>query len=371
MLQFITPPLTHRAALGACLLLLSAASALAAPPFRIDWREGPAYPDLVKGGALGVLGGYVVCAGGMNYPWRESPAAYAFDPCVGQWLPLRDMPEGRVYTAGVSVGDSFFVIGGRFDGQTRGDCFKISFSPNRWTWSRIPSLNVPRGWAGVATDADLILCIGGNRFVPGEPMCSEQSTVSTVEGFRLTDPIRGWFTLPPLPGHSRGWLATAYARGRFFVFGGVYLEVAGDTRSNIRVAEACSLTPATQEWFRLADLPTPLSGAAAVTYQDRYIIILGGCAGPAREVFDSRLGRTVGEYNDVVWVYDLETDTYAALDERLPHGVNDLRAAIAGDTIYLLGGENVDQETSNTTNHFQIGTIVPVTSGAPASAPNE
>jgi len=75
-------------------------------------------------------------------------------------------------------------------------------------------------------------------------------------------------------------------------------------------------------------------------------------------VFDGRLGRTVGEYNDVVWVYDVETNAYTALEQRLPHGVNDIRAAASGRTVYAIGGENVDKETSNTADHFQIGKIV-------------
>jgi N-acetylneuraminic acid mutarotase len=192
-------------------------------------------------------------------------------------------------------------------------------------------------------------------------MVSERSPVSTVEGYRLSDPDRGWFRLPSLPGPPRGWIAAAHARGCFFAFGGGFFKEVEGQRETLRTPEAYAFDPARGEWARLADLPGPLSGAAAVTYQDRYVLILGGYAGGKRDVFDARLGRQVGEYNDVVWAYDVETNTYTALDERLPHGVNDLRAALVNDTLYAVGGENVDPPTSNTTDHLQVGRMMAVT----------
>jgi len=54
----------------------------------IVWHEGTEYPELVKGGAQGVIENKVVYAAGMNYPWCESDRAYIFSPEKNQWQRL-------------------------------------------------------------------------------------------------------------------------------------------------------------------------------------------------------------------------------------------------------------------------------------------
>ena len=67
--------------------------------------------------------------------------------------------------------------------------------------------------------------------------------------------------------------------------------------------------------------------------------------------------RIIGAYSDLVLAYDTETDSYQVLQDRMPLGLNDLRCAIAGRTIYAVGGETVDPALSNTINTVMIGTI--------------
>ena len=105
--------------------------------------------------------------------------------------------------------------------------------------------------------------------------------------------------------------------------------------------------------------PLPLSGADAVTYADRYAIVVGGTIGSTTEVYEPELKRKVREYNPIVWVYDVETNLYTELRNRMPHGANDIRATLMGDTVYAVGGENVDKKTSNTMDYLRIGKLVP------------
>jgi N-acetylneuraminic acid mutarotase len=108
-----------------------------------------------------------------------------------------------------------------------------------------------------------------------------------------------------------------------------------------------------------------ISGHQVVVYDDRYLIILGGVVrfsflGQELTYQISKVdkrGVLVGEYSDLVWVYDTQTDSYELIHERMPHGVNDIRACIRDNIIYAVGGENVDVTTSNTTNAFMIGEI--------------
>ena len=38
---------------------------------QITWKQGPAYPSLIKGPSAGIVDGRFMVAGGMSYPWRE------------------------------------------------------------------------------------------------------------------------------------------------------------------------------------------------------------------------------------------------------------------------------------------------------------
>jgi hypothetical protein len=67
--------------------------------------------------------------------------------------------------------------------------------------------------------------------------------------------------------------------------------------------------------------------------------------------------RLIGAYSDLVFVYEIETDTYRVMADRLPIGPNDLRCTISGNTLYAAGGETVDPALSNCIDAFLIGTI--------------
>ena len=49
---------------------------------KITWKQGPAYPALIKGPAAGIVDGRFLVAGGMSYPWRE--AEYGFWPGIDE-----------------------------------------------------------------------------------------------------------------------------------------------------------------------------------------------------------------------------------------------------------------------------------------------
>jgi len=109
-----------------------------------------------------------------------------------------------------------------------------------------------------------------------------------------------------------------------------------------------------------------LSGAAAVTYNDRYIILVGGAVlkepgglHPCEVTYqeDSKRGVEVGWYNNRVFVYDVKEDSYEELSEPLPYSAHDIRATILSDTIYAIGGENIDGTVSNTCAYVRIGKI--------------
>ena len=42
---------------------------------QITWKPGKEFPVMIKGGAMGLVNGAPVYAGGMTYPWRETEQA--------------------------------------------------------------------------------------------------------------------------------------------------------------------------------------------------------------------------------------------------------------------------------------------------------
>jgi len=329
----------------------------------ILWHEGLKYPDLVKGGAQGVIDGKVVYAAGMNYPWRESDRTFFFDPSATSpsWEELPPLPRGCCYTQGVSVGDEFFVIGGRRQLQSLSECYKLTKNDGVWRWEDIPNLKQARAVPVLTAVGSLIICIGGGEWNREKPGAFFPQNITLVEAFDTHHPERGWFPFAPFPGRLRAGASCASASGKVYLFGGYHAWIENDQRKVERLKDAFSFDPITNQWESVADLPYPLSGGTAVYTDERYVAILGGALqledGSIYHVekFEGLRNVTVGEYSDRVWIYDVANDSYQELPSRMQHGANDIRACSINEAIYVVGGENIDKTTSNTTNIFQIG----------------
>jgi N-acetylneuraminic acid mutarotase len=329
-------------------------------PFRVTWSLGAPMPQYRKGGVAGAVDGQLIYAAGMQHPWREPDDVLAYDPAAGTWEFITPMPASPSYTSGTSTGEALYVLGGR---NADGRCFRLRREDGQWVWTELPSLSQPRVVAAVAVVGDLLIAAGGGwgmKYGAFDP-----TPVTIVEGLNLTQPDLGWRTLPHYPGIDRPGAFGACAGGRFYVFGGYRCMQDGMTAPDgfvathlcPRLADAYCFDPATAIWRRIADLPLALSGGAAVTYQDRYIILLGGSHMSTAACEFRFEGEVISGYNDRVYVYDTLADQYTQLEDRMPAGLNDIKACIIGDTIYAAGGESIDKRTSNTVNLLQIGRV--------------
>lgn len=323
----------------------------------ITWRLGAPFPELRKGCSLGVFEGKPISAGGMGHPWRESPTTYQYDPKADTWIALPDLPKGRVYMDGVSLPEAFYVIGGRREGQTLAELTRLARQDGKLRWADLKPMTVDRGWAAMDTWKTCIIVAGGNRFAKGQPAFNEKSTSSAVELFDTAHPEKGWTRLPDIPGHSRGWVAGAVVGDAFYLFGGSHFRIVDGKRQSDRLRETLRLDLKARTWSRRTDMPYAISGLDAVSYEDRYVILLGGAPDWSTEQ-NKRYGRKPNEYSNRVLVYDTKGDAFEMMPSPMPHGTNDIRAARIGKTIYALGGENIDKATSNTTDYLRIGTIV-------------
>ena len=338
----------------------------------ITWTEGPVFPDLIKGGAMGVVGGCIVHAAGITFPWRERETGWWLDPseglalseAEGTWHPLPPMPEGRAYTQGVTAQDALFVVGGRKSGQVCTSCFRLRRVEGLWRWDVLPDLRWARGVPALAAVGARIYAIGGGSWTTGAFLPEDTPLDEVLD---LADLDQGWRDIPPCPGRRRAGACAASVGGKVYVFGGAYSWMEGVQRRTLRLGDAWCFDPDEGTWDERAPLPViGLSGAAALPVADRFILLIGG--GVAKEAGrqdcvmtyeeDVRRGVRVGWYNDRVFVYDATTDTYTEVSGRLPYPTHDIRAERVGDTIYAVGGENDDRSVSNTCAHVRVGKIV-------------
>ncbi len=299
----------------------------------IEWRVGTGLPTNWKGGAAGVVEGKVVYAGGLQSPWRAPREAVLLDAAADHhiycWLP--ELPVATEYTGGLSVGNAFYVLGGRSKVArrrvfrlTRRDkgILEVSSGPRctgDWVWEEIASMSKDHLLPDCAAVGDTIVVTGGASGVG-----------DGVEAYSTTQPEKGWFELPEAPVMRASTAASA--RGKLYLFGGL----TGDDATTQTSDRAFSLSLATRGWKEIKSMPLPLRYASAVTYQDRYIIILGGASRNDPDFPPLKIpGGPIDQLSPFVIVYDADLDEYWQLEETMPVGVATLGSALIGDTIYV------------------------------------
>ncbi|MFH1737903.1 MAG: hypothetical protein ABIH23_02760 [bacterium] len=344
------------------LLAVTALIILTGAPVRaeikdITWTLGPNLPEFRKGGCATALGGKVISVFGMRQPWGEMDTMYVFDPATNWWSRGTNGPVGQCYVQGTECGGAFYAIGGR-KGQVRKECYRLEEKDGAYLWTQIADLNEARGWAPSAS-------VNGRLYVFGGGKGGHGPTLGSVEMLDTGNADAKWEPISTIPSGSRGWLGAAAAAGQVYIFGGSHFfepkPADGPDRKNLN--EVLEFDPESSEWEPKSPLPYRLSGMDSCVYHDRYIIVVGGA--PKVEDFTPEL-RAIYEKTDryqsyycpFVLVYDTKTDQWKILPSVLPVPTNDIRVVLFENTLYALGGENIDFATSNTTAWLRIGMIV-------------
>ena len=340
-----------------CLTMMVSVGASAAEIKDIHWRIGPNLPEYRKGGCAAALGGKVISVFGMRQPWGEMDTMYVYDPKTDWWSRGVDGPVGQCYVQGTECGDAFYAIGGR-KGSVRTECYRVEEQDGTYVWTQVAGLNEARGWAPS-------VAVGAKLYVFGGARGGHGPTLSSVETLDTSAPNASWRIIDQIPGESRGWLGAAAVAGKIYVIGGSHFfdpkPAEGPDRK--RLAEVLEFDPATLQWEPKSPLPYRLSGMDCCVYEDRYIIVVGG----APDVGDfteemmaayEATDRHESYYCPFVMVYDTQTDRWRRLPSPLPMPTNDVRVVLIKKTLYVLGGENIEPATSNTTAWFRVGEIV-------------
>ena len=325
----------------------------------ITWQLGPNCPEFRKGGCLTILEGKLISAFGMRQPWGEMATVYSYDPESDWWSREPAGPVGQTYVQGTECGRFFYTIGGRSakHGGAHQLCFRLESRQGRHIWTSIPALNQRRAWAVGAT-------LGTKIYVFGGALGGHGPSLSSVEMWDTNQQETPWKKIRDIPGASRGWAGAAGINGKLYLIGGGHFfpPEAGKSTDRERLRDVWELDPATQQWRSRRPLPYRLSGMDCCVFGDRYLIVVGGC--PDWQAFTPQMQEQRKQdrfhqsyYSPFVLVYDTATDQWQRLPSMLPVPTNDIRVAIDGQTLYALGGENVEPANSNTVPWLRIGRI--------------
>lgn len=261
------------------------------------WRAAPALPVGLQQFGMAALGGRLYVSGGYEAPAPQRPDfmspqdtdgfgtvseggdtshAWVYDPRVGTWLSIADMPGKRAGHGFIPVGGKIYAIGGRGSSATR----VWAYDPGGDKWEMAgDAMPAPRVAAAYVEVDGRIYAIGG---------LSNGTATSRVDVF---DPSTGrWQSGPSLPIPRSGHVA-ALLDGKVHVTGGEQ-QVPPRTYGDHFILDL-----AKGRWEKDRPMPTPRHGAVAAAADGKFVVVGGS---PGAGVY------TVFTESDVVDIYSAE-----------------------------------------------------------------
>ncbi|KAI5361662.1 Putative galactose oxidase/kelch, beta-propeller, kelch-type beta propeller [Septoria linicola] len=191
-------------------------------PSSNSWQPRSPLPAGTARGAcaVGVYRNKIYLAGGMTYLEATQDAlttVTSYDVTSDSWdlnLPL--LPRPRQHVAGVVVGSTFYVLGGREDGQLKvqNTVYALDLESPGFGWKEMASMPTPRGGLACAAVQQNIYCFGGE----GNPNAAS-GVFDQVEVYDTTR--NTWANLNPMPVPRHGWGVATVGNTIFVPGGGV------------------------------------------------------------------------------------------------------------------------------------------------------
>ena len=246
-----------------------------------------------------------------------SDAVYSYDPDQDQWRQEPSLPEALHHPALVSTGDRLFAFGGFHSSylsvwQMRDSILELVDGE----WRLIGQMPFPQaeGVAAMAADGRIHIVTGQMPKGNDNEQRSDHSEITTH--LVWTPDSNQWQRLAPIP-TARNSATGGWIGDQLIVCGG------RTSRGNLSAVEIYDLSSDT--WRSARPLPTPQAGTAGVVVEDGIIVLGGEIFTPKADVFAD------------VWRYRLSTAQWERLpDMRTPrHGHG---AGLIGNKIYVVGG---------------------------------
>lgn len=187
------------------------------------WRRLSSMPAGIERGsaAIGVHGTRILLAGGMRVlvPGAGGlqdtvDTVSAYDAVTGRWEDLPRLPQARDHVGGAVVGGTFYVLGGRDRGQVNVRDTVYAFDLRAHRWSERAPMPTARGGIAAAAVGTRIYTFGGEGRHDG----NNPNTVFDETEAYDTERDR-WQRLAPMPVPRHGTAAVA-VRGTIHIPGG-------------------------------------------------------------------------------------------------------------------------------------------------------
>lgn len=239
---------------------------------RDTWTDAAPLPVAMNHANAATVGGRLYVLGGLSggASWQALPDSFAYDPRTDRWTRLAPMPAGTERgSAAVGVrGSKIYLAGGmrtltpRPGGLHDTVATVSSYDVLTGRWETLPSLPEARDHVGGGI-------VGATFYVLGGRDRGQINVRDTVYAYDLR--TRRWTERAPMP-TARGGLATAVVGRTIYTFGGEGDPAAGAAGV---FAETEAYDTRRDRWQRLAPMPVPRHGTAAVAV-GRTIYIPGG-----------------------------------------------------------------------------------------------
>ena len=266
-----------------------------------EWRTLPDAPSPRLMMAWTVLDDKIWVAGGMSQG-ENIQLVQSYDPATGSWQPQPPLPVPLHHATAATYRGEVVVIGGSSAELAEGSNKVFALRGNSWV--ELPSLKHPRAAAAAAVVGDKLVVVGGQN---------EKQLVPQTEVFDG----QSWTDAAGLP-TPREHLAAVSDGQYLYTVGGRFLSADKNSAAFER------FDPATGEWTKLLDMPTP-RGSYGATLIDGRIVAVGG-EEPTRVL-------------TTVEMYDIAQSKWIPLPP-IPTARHGEVVATVGNTVYVIGGAN-------------------------------
>ena len=195
-----------------------------------------------------------------------------YDIAADKWTTLKNYgPMPHTHSSVVVDGTAIYFVGGlygNFPGDTTTN--KVwKFETTTQAWSQpLPDLPEALSTGGASIINGKLHYIGGSK----ADRITDSGRHLVLD---LSNPSAGWQDLPPLP-NARTHFSTATLDNKIYILGGQHEHELHPGQ----LADVHRYDPATNQWTKLADLPTPKSHAENATFVlDGRIYMAGGQVG--------------------------------------------------------------------------------------------
>ncbi|MBS1825429.1 MAG: hypothetical protein JST93_08925 [Acidobacteria bacterium] len=278
-----------------------------------NWMEKTPLPKAQAGGAVALLNGSMVIAGGTNWEndvkhWLRDVQVY--DVRADQWRQGPVLPEALGYGPYTQSAAGLEIYGGSDGASTSRKIFSLDAGLKAWKQTGETPAVVLLGHAARVGGA--VYLLGGCEDVADLTRCTD-AVWKRADGGK-------WERAGSIPNGPLALAATAVVDGRIYLFGGCSMP-GGKLRNH---SEAWMFDPAGGKWKSLKALPAANRGVTAVASGGR-VFLFGGY--------------TEAGFTADVLAYDPARDSYEA-QPAMPLATVGLQFVEQGGRIWGAGGEH-------------------------------